>query len=262
MAKTKRKWIRLNPSDPDALMAQHIYVNSTETIASKLDNHENRIVTLEGIEYRTVAVSDNDTTPNYLQNKIIAGTNVTVDVINEGGNEQVRISASGTGAGGDPVRAIDVSEFVLDDTATGVDSGKAFNMIDTVDFNQDIDGAVWATVRPITGWDVTQPVQLNLLGVFNGTATGTEVVKLQAQVWETAIGGSPISVLDSPIDVTLSDTDTGVLKNTGGLSFNISSTSSLITVKITRLASDAGDTFGGTYQLVKVLLTGSFSTGG
>lgn len=47
-----------------------------------------------------VKVSSNDTTTNYLEQKITAGTNVTITVLNEGTNEQIRISASGIGGGG------------------------------------------------------------------------------------------------------------------------------------------------------------------
>jgi len=48
---------------------------------------------------KKVKVSANDTTENYLENKVIAGNNVTITTINEGANEQVQISASGGGAG-------------------------------------------------------------------------------------------------------------------------------------------------------------------
>ena len=40
-------------------------------------------------------VSSNDTTSNYLENKVSAGSNITVTTINEGGNEQLQISAVG-----------------------------------------------------------------------------------------------------------------------------------------------------------------------
>ncbi len=47
----------------------------------------------------TVKVSAADTTANYLENKIVAGTNVTITKLNAGGNEQLRIAASGGGGG-------------------------------------------------------------------------------------------------------------------------------------------------------------------
>jgi hypothetical protein len=42
-------------------------------------------------------VSSNDTTENFLENKIVAGTNVTIAVQDEGANETLEISASGGG---------------------------------------------------------------------------------------------------------------------------------------------------------------------
>lgn len=47
-----------------------------------------------------VKVSANDTTPNYLENKIISGQNVDVNVLNEGGNEQLQINVDLNGFGG------------------------------------------------------------------------------------------------------------------------------------------------------------------
>ena len=39
-------------------------------------------------------VSTNDTTPNFLENKIVAGSNITVATLNDGGNETVQITGS------------------------------------------------------------------------------------------------------------------------------------------------------------------------
>ena len=47
-------------------------------------------VTLDG----KAKVSTNDTTPNFLENKIVAGSNITVAVLNDGGNETVQITAT------------------------------------------------------------------------------------------------------------------------------------------------------------------------
>lgn len=46
-----------------------------------------------------VKISAADTTANYLENKIVAGTNVTITKLNTGANEQLRINASGGGGG-------------------------------------------------------------------------------------------------------------------------------------------------------------------
>lgn len=69
--------------------------------------------TEDGLEFTTVSgiggdtykakVSSNDTTENYLENKIIAGSNVTVTTINDGSNEQLQIASTASGGGGSPL---------------------------------------------------------------------------------------------------------------------------------------------------------------
>ena len=44
---------------------------------------------------KRVMVSGSDTTPDYLANKIAAGTGVQVQLVNAGGNEQLLISSDG-----------------------------------------------------------------------------------------------------------------------------------------------------------------------
>ena len=46
-----------------------------------------------------VKVSSTDTTSDYLVNKIVAGENVTITVLNSGSNERLEISATGSGGG-------------------------------------------------------------------------------------------------------------------------------------------------------------------
>jgi hypothetical protein len=75
------------PSTYTGQTGKAIVVNGTETGLE--------FVTTSGFSDKKVKVSANDTTENYLENKVIAGTNVEVTVINEGGNEQLQITASG-----------------------------------------------------------------------------------------------------------------------------------------------------------------------
>ena len=93
-----------------------------------------------GLDSNTVAVSPNDTTPNYLENKITPGSNITVTTINEGGNEQLQISASAsatdTNCSNNPICVI--SGII--NTALDATFGNAtFNgTISANDFNQGI----------------------------------------------------------------------------------------------------------------------------
>src|SRR3989304_5413016 len=62
-----------------------------------------------------VKVSSDDTTRDYLEAKIVAGTNITVTTLNPGGSEQLEISASGTGGGGDPATWAEVLSGTVTD---------------------------------------------------------------------------------------------------------------------------------------------------
>lgn len=55
-----------------------------------------------GADTKKVMVSSADTTENYLENKLSAGSNITITKLNAGGDEQLQIAstASGTGSGG------------------------------------------------------------------------------------------------------------------------------------------------------------------
>ena len=58
-----------------------------------------------------VKVSDNDTTADHLDDKIVAGSGIALTVLNDGGNEQLRIAA--TGIAGDDEEVI--LDFAYDD---------------------------------------------------------------------------------------------------------------------------------------------------
>jgi hypothetical protein len=46
-----------------------------------------------------VKITQFDTTADYLNNKLVAGTDISIDVLNEGANEQIRIAFVGSGGG-------------------------------------------------------------------------------------------------------------------------------------------------------------------
>jgi hypothetical protein len=53
-----------------------------------------------GADTKKVMVSSADTTENYLENKLSAGSNITITKLNPGGNEQLQIASTASGAGG------------------------------------------------------------------------------------------------------------------------------------------------------------------
>ena len=80
-------------------------------------------VTVVNADDVRVKVSANDLSNGYLSEKIVAGTNVTVTELNDGGVETLQISASGGGGGTDEkvkVSANDTTAGYLEDKIVGV----------------------------------------------------------------------------------------------------------------------------------------------
>lgn len=60
-------------------------------------------------------VSAADTTYGYLEDKLVAGSNITLTVLNVGGNEQIQIDATGGGGGG----SVGISQFAYGNDVDG-----------------------------------------------------------------------------------------------------------------------------------------------
>jgi len=73
-----------------------------------------------------VKVSSNDTTADFLINKIVGGTAITVSEINNGGNEQLRISFSGT-----------ASDIPYNNSSSGLSATNVQDAIDELDSRLD-----------------------------------------------------------------------------------------------------------------------------
>lgn len=92
---------------------QGVYVSISDPSGTfTYDNVQNILLDEIAPNQNKVKVSSNDTTTNYLENKIVAGANITITVLNEGGNETLSIESSGgggtsSGGGGNPFWYID-----------------------------------------------------------------------------------------------------------------------------------------------------------
>lgn len=85
-------------------------------------------------------------------------------------------------------RLLTPEAFTLDDTYTGVDSGKLFNIYTTVNFSESQDGAIWFQFDfPSWSWDVNKDILFDFIFSCAGNAAG-QVVKLDAKFWLTANG--------------------------------------------------------------------------
>ena len=72
--------------------------DANKVVAVKGDETGLEFITVSGgVDTFKVKVSANDTTEGYLEEKIVAGDNISVTVLNDGGNEDIEISATISG---------------------------------------------------------------------------------------------------------------------------------------------------------------------
>jgi len=242
MAKTKRKWIVLDWSNPGCLRAQDIPFDATSSIFTTIKRGE-------------LKVSSTDTTLKPLYDKLSAGTGISLTKLNSGSDEQVQISATAAS------QVVEVENTYLDDEMTGVDSGAAFSMIDSIDFSPTEDGAIWFTVLFNNVFSSSSDVTLNFDYVPNGDISSSKNVRLNFKVWIVDNGDSPSESspdINSNLDLSIAATDTGKFKEKGNAltiqSSNFNSDTKILLFKMSRLSTDSNDTYGGTLQVAKIYL--------
>jgi len=92
----------------------------TDDINVTISEEQSIIVALEngvGQDTKSVKVSSNDTTDNFLQSKLVAGNDITISVDNEGANETLTISTTAQPAGNYFNKTTDTTDDITD-TAT------------------------------------------------------------------------------------------------------------------------------------------------
>lgn len=242
MAKTKRKWIVLDWSSPGCLRAQDIPFDSTTSIYYQ-------------IRKGLLKVSNTDTTLKPLYDKLSAGSGITLTKLNSGSDEQLQISASSAN------QIVNVNDINLDDDLDGVDAGAAFDMIDSIDFSPTSDGAIWFTVLFNNIFSSSSDLKLSFDYVPNGDITENKNVRLNFKSWIVDVGDSPSESspdINSNLDLPISSTDPGKFKEKQDAlsisSSNFSSSTKVVIFKMTRLATNSNDTYGGTLQVTKIYL--------
>jgi len=151
--------------------------------------------------------------------------------------------------------------FSLDDTDTGSDAGTCFDIMPCINFDPDNDGAAWFIIKFPGTWDGTANIDVQLTYSMNGNDPAKDV-KFDWDYWclnsgETPSEGSPDA--SNTNDLASSSSNIGkvyiqtISNFIDGQYFDTSTDT--IVVKIKRDANDAGDTYTGTFQLIKLLLT-------
>lgn len=129
-------------------------------------------VVIEGSGNDVLAkVSSDDTTANYLESKVVAGNNVTITVLNPGGNEQLRISSTASGSGiANPSNRI-LARYTLSGTqtfATGDEAITQFPILDYDTHSAVTTGASWKFTAPQDGY-----YDIRVKYSFNSRSWGT-----------------------------------------------------------------------------------------
>ena len=89
---------RIGSSDPSSSLDEGDLFYSTTSNQLKYYNGSAWVAIVADTDVK-VSVSSNDTTPGFLNGKLVAGTNVSLTEGNDGGNETLTIAASGASAG-------------------------------------------------------------------------------------------------------------------------------------------------------------------
>lgn len=172
------------------------------------------------------------------------------------------INVGGGGGGGSGIGAIILSpaNFILDLDAQGVDAGLAFNVVECFDFRYDIDGGILCNIPFPDSWDETKDVKFKILFTLNGNDL-SKAVKFTTQYWTLTSGQTPN--ISTPTSVELSDIitcdvsninkSTELLLTNGKISAaHLSANVRSVAVYFARRASDAADTYNGTFQLIQI----------
>ena len=89
---------RIGSSDPSSSLDEGDLFYNTTSNQLKYYNGSAWVAIVADTDVK-VSVSSNDTTPGFLNGKLVAGTNVSLTEGNDGGNETLTIAASGASAG-------------------------------------------------------------------------------------------------------------------------------------------------------------------
>lgn len=145
-------------------------------------NHSHAGASSGGVVATSLLVSSNDTTPGYLNGKLVAGSNVTLTENNNGGNETLSIAASIPGT------------IVAAANTTAVNYGSA-QTIESIDLGTVVTGAVYIVCGTMSGTKgATGGTSWCVLRKTSGTATIN---------WATE-GGTNVTLLYQGFDVAAS----------------------------------------------------------
>lgn len=151
------------------------------------------------------------------------------------------------------------NEFRLDSVNTGVSRGSAFDLNESLNFESDTAGSVYLIFKMPDGFSNVKDIKIKHIAVLNSIDAGKDIL-FNTKSWVVDSGDTPdLNIPDSTIDSTItSQTDhMGTLEIITLPEIIISAdlivgNDQVITLKLTRDAANASDTYGGLYKLMAV----------
>jgi|GEM_PF-4879119 len=185
--------------------------------------------------------------------KVIFGNNDEVSLYYDGS----RLKVSGQQIGRYSFISALARDFDLDDVDSGIIHGKVFGILRTLDYNADTKGSAYASFALPDGFQSNKDIQIRVIYSLNGN-DDSQIVKLTTSIWTSAFASTPstpdytyTNTIASDINNNIGKLSKLVLANTI-IPSSVFSSDKYITVKHTRDADDAADTYSGTYQFISM----------
>jgi hypothetical protein len=115
-------------------------------------------------------VSSNDTTPGYLNGKLVAGTNITLTEVNDGANETLTIAAT---AGSSAVSVTQLHEHVANEDHTAETNGSKTTFILAQEFAPETSAVYQAGLRLRLGTDYTEAATCDAVTLTSAPSSST-----------------------------------------------------------------------------------------
>jgi len=195
-------------------------------------------------------------------NAMITGTPNTNDIITWTGTQWTPIApavnnSTSTIVYGDGVIEILSKDMSLDSVDTGVDFSTVFNVLDTIDFSDTIDGALWANYSIPGSWNTDSDINLKVSYTLDNNDIGKDI-QFEVSIWISELGialNDAAPTQTSTVTVTSAVTNELVISEvelSPILAANLIATSEHVIIKLKRIASDVSDTYTGKFQLINI----------
>ena len=150
-----------------------------------------------------------------------------------------------------------VNTFRLDTVNDGLSRGSVFGLIESIDFESSNVGSAYISFKMPDGFDYDKDIKIKHIASLNSVDSGKLIV-FRTESWLIDSGDVP-STADSNVlsAIQSQDNHMGTLEIISIPEIIIPSsliigTDQFITLKLTREALDASDTYSGSYQLIAI----------